>query len=141
MLPFTGALLEEVAGRGGRRRSERARAECSGLSASDADWMRAISRDAAVAYVAAEFFGGTGTQAAVLRRGGTVALGPLAATMDATEAIPPAVLVPALREMVINVALGPPGVSTADAPDEFEALGLSRYRGAEEWATSPGAGP
>lgn len=68
-----------------------------------------------VAYVEAEFFGGTGIQACV--------------TWDmAAEASQPL-----LDASAINAALNFLGVRKGDHHDEFDALGLGRYRDTDDW--------
>lgn len=75
----------------------------------------ALSRDGAIAYVTAEFFGGVGEQAATLYRHGHVE-----------------------REFVngyhaINEALAALGIAADSPKDAFDTLGLGRYRRTEDW--------
>jgi len=82
-----------------------------------------LSRDGAVVYVAAEFFGGVGDQAATLYRHGRVER----EFANGYHAINEAV-----------VALG----ITAESPrDAFDTLGLGRYRHTEDWLRSIGPRP
>jgi len=75
----------------------------------------ALSRDGALVYVAAEFFGGVGEQVATLYRHGRVE-----------------------REFAsgyhaINDALAALGVTAESPKDAFDTLGLGRYRHTEDW--------
>jgi hypothetical protein len=74
-----------------------------------------MSAVAPVAYIEAEFFGGTGGQSAVAWSGGSRVLGPL----HAQEAI--------------NETLRFLGVRADGARDEFDAVGLGRYRDTADW--------
>lgn len=85
----------------------------------------AIAKARKVAYVEAEFFGGDGTQACV--------------TWDATLAPSRPLVDPG----AINAALRFLGVKVGDHHDEFDALGLGRYRDTEDWLriAEPDAAP
>lgn len=85
---------------------------------------------APVAYLEAETFGGTGTQAMVLWRDGEVWLGPV--TTRATAARESA------EDGAVNQALRHLGVGRPGAIDEFDALGLGRHRHTEDWLTGGG---
>jgi hypothetical protein len=75
----------------------------------------AISRKGDLAYVEAEFFGGSGTQgSAVFRYGETV--GPIIVDGHA-----------------INDALVKIGVQRLNHQDEFDALDLGKHRNIEDW--------
>jgi len=76
---------------------------------------RLTARAKRVAYVEAEFFSGTGTQAAAIYEGGRLVFGPL------------------LAENAISQALQQLGVSKDGCCDEFEALNLGRHRHTEDW--------
>jgi len=67
------------------------------------------------AYVEAEFFGGTGTQACVTWDANGVASAPL------------------VDQCAINTALKFLGIIIGDFHDEFDALGLGSHRNTEEW--------
>ena len=89
---------------------------------------RRISLAGAVAYVEAEIFAGTGTQAMVLWCGGEVCLGPVITQVGS--------LVPELSssvEWAFNQAFRRLGADRGGAVDEFEALGLGRWRRTEDW--------
>jgi hypothetical protein len=87
------------------------------LSARVATWIAEGSRGGRLAYIEAEYFGGTGAQAAIGFEGGTVTL---AATRS--EDVGP-----------INSALRFLGVACTSTQDEFESVGLARHRRLEEW--------
>lgn len=74
-----------------------------------------LSKTGAVAYIEAEIFGGTGTQACVLVRNATV----VGQTIIAEDAI--------------NDALRWLGVHAGDETDEFASVGLGKYRDTDDW--------
>lgn len=74
-----------------------------------------ITRDGCLAYVEAEFFGGSGTQGSAVFRDGKNA-GPII-----------------VDEHAINDALVEIGVQRLNHQDEFDALGLGKYRNTEDW--------
>jgi hypothetical protein len=76
----------------------------------------AMSRGGAVAYVETDYFGGTGDQAAIAWKDGRIAFGPEKARMGAVS--------DALRRI---------GAAKGEARDEFEAVGLDRHRGNDDW--------
>jgi len=86
------------------------------LSACAAGWAELISRSECVVFLAAEFFGGLGNQAAIGWQDGKIGFGPLQAN-DA-----------------INQALRWLGISSAEHQDEFDTLQLGRHRDTENWA-------
>ena len=92
-----------------------------GLVARVEDVARAASVAGPVAYVEAEYFGGTGSQAAVVYRHGLVEVGPLSSDG------PPG------RSSPINAVLRHLGVTAPRGQDEFEALALGRHRHVEHW--------
>jgi hypothetical protein len=78
-------------------------------------WVRAASKQAPIAYVAAEYFGGVGGQFSIVWSEGEVRLGPL-------------------REPdAINRALRLLGVKSAEGNDEFDTVGLGRHRQTHQW--------
>ena len=85
---------------------------------------------APVAYLEAETFGGTGTQAMVLWRDGEVWLGPVTTRATAARA--------SAEDGAVNQALRHLGVGRPGAIDEFDALGLGRHRHTEDWLTGGG---
>jgi hypothetical protein len=74
-----------------------------------------LSKQCTLAYIEAEFFGGTGAQAHALFSKGEV-LG---------QAV--------VSESAINDALRYLGLAKGEAHDEFEAVGLGRHRDTDEW--------
>jgi hypothetical protein len=79
-------------------------------------WLRAASRSSFLAYVGAEYFGGMGTQWGVGLEAGAVVFGPV-------------------REPgVINQVLRRLGVRPHAGSDEFDTVGLGRFRHTDRWA-------
>jgi hypothetical protein len=77
-----------------------------------------FARCGRIVYIEAEFFGGDGTQACIMwDRGGQ----PSAPLVD---------------NHAINTALRFLGVKVGNHHDEFDALGLGRYRGTDDWEES-----
>jgi hypothetical protein len=83
-----------------------------------------------VAYVETEYFGGLGTQAAVVWDRGEITLGPHLLDTDSFQR---GRNMPAMSESPINRALRYLGVHRGDARDEFEAIGLHRGRENDDW--------
>ena len=77
-----------------------------------------------IAYIETEYFGGIGTQSAVVWLSGTMIFSPL--------------LTDAAREGAINQALRCLGVVRGAHFDEFDAIGLGQHRSNEEWVKSLG---
>jgi hypothetical protein len=77
-----------------------------------------------VAYVEADYFGGTGTQRAVVWAGGALVLGPLQNAGD--EPFP-------AEGSPISQALRRLGVQRGEAFDEFAAAGLQQHRRSLGW--------
>jgi len=75
-----------------------------------------LSQAERVAYVEAEYFGGTGTQVAAVWDGGRLIWGPEHGQLSP-----------------INHALRLLGVRRTPTQDEFECAGLNRYRHLEDW--------
>ncbi len=75
-----------------------------------------MSRSAVVAYVETDYFGGAGTQAAAVWRDGVLAWGPEKASPGP-----------------INGALRLLGARAREGTDEFESVGLHRFRSNEDW--------
>jgi hypothetical protein len=108
MIPVTDELHQEIGSGDELPRFEK-------LSPKVQAWVGRISVAGPVAYVEAEFFGGLGGQAAVAWSEGSQSLGPIHAK-DA-----------------INQALRFLGVRPDGAHDEFDAVGLGRYRNTADW--------
>lgn len=77
----------------------------------------AASSMGAVAYIENEYFGGDGVQGAVVWLNGETVLGPLISA----------------RMGPISRALSEIGVQKGTALDEFDALGLGKYRSTDDW--------
>ena len=96
------------------------RASVSGLA-------QQLSADRWVLYVAAETFGGPGTQEAVGWHHGGVAYGP-AGTCDVPADLAEGYLVAPRADSAINVGLRLMGIHASDGLDEFAAAGLTAHR-------------
>ena len=115
MIPVTDDLYDEFADGGEVDRFYK-------LSPGIENWAKRISDSAPIAYVEAEFFGGTGGQSAIAWSQGSSVLGPVHS------------------QHAINEVLRFFGVRVEKAHDEFDAIGLGRHRGTVDWiadATGP----
>lgn len=74
-----------------------------------------LSAHGSLAYIEAEFFGGSGTQAHAIYSAGK------------------SVGAPVVSESSINDALRYLGINKGDSLDEFEAVGLGQHRNTESW--------
>jgi hypothetical protein len=83
----------------------------------------------AVAYVEAELFGGRGTQSAIAFRHGTVLVGPIHTQSDDGEEDG----YTTTDDLAINQVLRALGVSPDGGRDEFDTIGLGRFRETEDW--------
>jgi hypothetical protein len=83
-----------------------------------------------VGYVEAEFFGGVGSQRAVLWGAGELVLGPLHVNEEAPVDPTGSPISQVLKRL---------GIERAGYRDEFEAVGLDRHRETEDWL--PGRPP
>jgi hypothetical protein len=92
-----------------------------------------LSAEGIIAYVEAEYFGGIGGQDAVVWEQGRLAMEPLHALLG-RERLPGTVPGSGRAVQPINEALRRLGVKRGDS-DEFDALGLWRYRKTERWLT------
>jgi hypothetical protein len=101
------------------------------LSSGIAALARKVSHTGAIAYLEAEIFGGTGTQATVAWRDGEVWLGP--ATTEFGWPPPDPASNP---QWAFNQALRYLGVDRGKRIDEFDALNLGKHRQTEDWQTS-----
>lgn len=94
------------------------------------DWLveriAACSAHGPLAYLEADFFGGVGSQQAVVWEQGEIALGPLHQPVGAFASQGGSPLSQALRHL--GVATGPGDL------DEFDASGLGTHRSTEKWA-------
>jgi hypothetical protein len=113
LIPLTDELLEAARVRGDN--SSRVEGAVSPLPIKLESWARRESQHGCVSYIAAEYFGGSGGQFAIVWSGGEIVLGPL-------------------REPdAINQALRLLGVTAIDGQDEFDTIGLGRHRHTHEW--------
>jgi hypothetical protein len=98
------------------------------LSAGVEALARRVSHTGPIAYLEAEMFGGTGTQATVVWLNGEIWLGP--ATTQFGWPPPDRASSP---HWAFNQALRQLGVTRGAAYDEFEAVNLGRHRHTEDW--------
>jgi hypothetical protein len=98
------------------------------LSAGVEALARQVSHAGPIAYLEAEMFGGTGTQATIVWLHGEIWLGP-ATTQFGWPPPGPA----SSPHWAVNQALRQLGVTRGEAFDEFEAVGLGRCRHTEDW--------
>jgi hypothetical protein len=128
-VPVTAALVASLAADGGDcdaiRPGWMLRTCVSGLA-------RRLSADRWVLYVAAETFGGPGTQEAVGWHHGVVSYGP-AGTCDVPADLADGYQVALRADSAINVGLRFMGIHAADELDEFAAAGLSAHRFTSDW--------
>jgi hypothetical protein len=89
-----------------------------------------FSRLGPVVYLETEYWGGDGGQAAVLLKEGRIAPGPLS---EWTAAGAPPLSFERRLESPINRCLREAGVCRTRTEDEFDALGLGRFRGMEDF--------
>jgi hypothetical protein len=124
LLPITSHVLDDLGGNDVGPFGEVFRFLSPGVDA----LARRISLAGDLAYLEAEIFGGTGTQAMVLWRSGEVCLGPVTTEFTATAPDPSS-----SQHWPFNLALRELGVDRGDAFDEFDALGLGRWRHTGDW--------
>jgi hypothetical protein len=79
-----------------------------------------------VGYLEAEFFGGVGTQAAVAWWDDKVLVDPSSVELGGPDSVE-------LARSPFNQVLRRLGVLRREAADEFDAVGLNRYRSTEDW--------
>ena len=91
-------------------------------------WAVDHSRAFPIAYIETEYFGGSGTQAAVVWKNGDVIWGPRQSSNEHDAPPQDPKLDPA-----ISHALKRLGVEHGTAIDEFDALGLGRHRSNNDW--------
>jgi hypothetical protein len=101
------------------------------LSSSVEALARKASHAGPIAYLEAEMFGGTGTQAMVAWRDGEIWLEP-ATTEFGWPPPDPA----SNQQWAFNQALRALGVDRGEAVDEFDALNLGKHRHTEDWQTT-----
>ncbi len=126
LVPVTGELLDDLSDDAGRAYPDAFWFLTAGL----AERAAAVSAAGAVAYLEADIFGGTGTQAVVVWRAGQVVLGPARTTFRAGADH---------RDDAFNRALRELGVAASGTGDEFTALGLGGCRRTDDWLTTDDA--
>ena len=90
--------------------------------------LSAASTTSPVAYIETEYFGGTGTQAAIVWNNGTVTMEPALYETPSDLDLP-------LMEQPINRALAILEVTCEPGQvDLFDTVGLGKFRSTEEWA-------
>lgn len=100
------------------------------LTTTDLEFARTCSRGTALAYLETDYEGGHGRQSAILWREGEIVIGP--ATLVDFPRRPPAL-------WPINAALRGLGVRATEPWDEFDTVGLGRWR--DHQAIRTGAAP
>jgi hypothetical protein len=102
-----------------------------------ADWAVLQSRHFPLAYIETNYFGGVGTQAAIVWRDGVAAFGP---ELSETKWVDGKFVSPSYLDKAINRSLRLLGMFRGEVVDEFDAVGLGRHRSDDDWiseATSP----
>jgi len=130
LVPVTSELREELEATGGGISPSLDYSIFDRLKPAIAGWVAALSSDGVIAYVEAEFFGGSGGQSAVVWDKGRIVFGPVLTKWgmpgDRRE-------VQSGSEMAINQALRLLGVGTDSRRDEFDMVGLGQARRTERW--------
>ena len=90
--------------------------------------MTEATRSGPLAYVETDYFGGIGRQTAIAWNKGRLELGPLTSETAVADPVYPA---PPISEGAINQALRYLGVWRQNGHDEFDMLGLGKYRSTE----------
>jgi hypothetical protein len=104
--------------------------ELSGLTTQLATWAAEQSRRVALAYIETEYWAGSGIQVAIVWENGAVALGPLNTSREDAAPSPPS------ATWAINQAARALGVTRGEKSDEFDTLGLGKYRSNNDWLTA-----
>ena len=118
--------LRAVTGMGGGRPF----AELEWLEAGAAQWAHHASRRGPLAYIETNYFGGFGTQGAILWNAGEIAVPP---AIHRDELSDGNIVLPDLRAMPINRVLRAMGILIVGGYDEFESIGLSGVRDLGAW--------
>jgi hypothetical protein len=125
LIPVTPGLISALSA--GRERDERPFKSVSYLTLALAEVLAKASA-IPVAFVDAEYFGGRGTQAAVVWEGGRPILE--ASVPDDMGPLPP-------EGGPIDKALRLLGAVAKNGEDEFDSVGLNRFRRTEDWLAIP----
>lgn len=120
LVPYTGGAYDRFLGRHGEPLHPFDR-----LGSTVAELLANASRRGPLAYVEAEYFGGTGEQHAAVWDGGVLAWGPISIGFRQAISAEGTAISRALRRIGV--------VNTGEAYDEFEAVGLRRHRHLEDW--------
>jgi hypothetical protein len=124
LLPMTDALFDAITVTGAP--------ELDGFWKAPAGFGRmlaACSATGPVAYIEADYFGGTGTQSAQVWDAGKVVLGPLRLAEGEPWPPPGSPISQALRRL---------GATKGAHHDEFDAVGLGRHRATTHWLSPTG---
>jgi hypothetical protein len=100
------------------------------LSAPVVHWLKDLSSSGPVMYCEAEFFGGSGGQLALIWENREVVFGPICTTWGQAD---PRLNVTSYKDLAINRALKKLGITSAASSDEFDTVGLGRYRHIRDW--------
>jgi hypothetical protein len=100
------------------------------LSVAVGHWLEDLSSSGSVMYCEAEFFGGSGGQLALIWENREVVFGPICTTWGQAD---PRLNVSSYEGMAINRALKKLGIVSAASSDEFDTVGLGRYRHTRDW--------
>lgn len=119
LIPLTHELRLEV--RAGRKKRQGHFVEFSHLTLEMEQFGRVLSKSGQVSYVETCFWGGPGEQSAIVWENGQVVFGPLKLPSSGP----------------ISAALKVTGVKRSEYQDEFDVLGLGRYRSNEDWIHQP----
>ena len=120
MVPLAEDLLAEIQKAGAAPGGASVAGAFEFLSPGIEAWVQALSARTALAYIETEYVGGEGFERAGVWSHGKIALGPL----DGAGSI--------------NQALRALGVQPAPGIEEFELVGLGRYRSLDEWLQDAG---
>lgn len=114
MIPLTGDLRRELQGCQSGERNP-AVDDMAHLSDGFTAWLAGASKNSTIVWIEATYFGGWGEQTIIVRQKGKIIKGPVSGP-DA-----------------INQALKMLKVEAEKDLDEFDTLGLGRYRSTREW--------
>ncbi|MFO0890363.1 MAG: hypothetical protein U0790_14620 [Isosphaeraceae bacterium] len=143
LVPVTDAFYDQVASQIPLAGASRI-GELWKLSPNLVELARRISVSTPVAYVETDYSGGVGTQAAVVWHHGRISLCPL--KIDEGVRLEAGNIKRAFRALPVKLRQGRPinqairdlGVRTWWLLDEFDAIGLGRYRSNEDWIEAAG---
>lgn len=93
-------------------------------------WMKDASAKGPIGYIEVHFFGGIGKQVAFLMDKGQITLGPLITIRRNAQY---RMAVEGERYGAVNSILAQLGVERQGGKDEFDTIGLNRFRSTQEW--------